>query len=108
MIDDLLSVWTPGAVVTALVGGGLLGFVLVSRFDNPRFTSLETVAVMILIGIFAGLVFWAGQAVETYFSDGPMFAWRVISRFGLWCLFILALAIGTGVGVRFRRGSWRL
>ena len=108
MIENFLSVWTPDAVITALVGGGLLGFVLVSRFDNPRFTALETVGVMILIGMFAGLVFWAGQAVETYFSDGPAFAWRVVSRFGLWSFFIFSLAVGTGLGVRFRRGSWKL
>ena len=108
MIDDFLTVWTPGAILSAIAGGAALGFVLVSRFDNPRFNALETVGVMILIGLFAGLVFYAGQAVETYFSEGAGFAWRVVSRFGLWALFIFALAVGTGLGVRFRRRSWHL
>lgn len=106
-MTDLFVVWTPGAVLTAIVGGTLLGFVLVSRFDNPRFDAVETIAVMVIIGLFAGLVFWAGQAVETYFSEGPALAWRVVSRFGLWGVFVLALAGGTGLGVRFRRGTWR-
>jgi hypothetical protein len=106
-VTDFLIVWTPASVLTALIGGGALGLLIVSRFENPRFDALETVAVMVIIGMLAGLVFFAGQAVETYYSDGPAFAWRVISRFGLWGLFVVAMAFGTGLGVRFRRGTWR-
>ena len=106
-MTDLLVVWTPTAVLTAVVGGFVLGLLLVSRFENPRFDAIETVAVMLIIGMFAGLVFWSGQAIETYNTEGPEYAWRVISRFGLWSVFVLAMALGTGIGVRFRRGAWR-
>jgi hypothetical protein len=106
-VTEFFAVWTPGSVITALVGGLLMGFLLVSRFDNPRFDALESIGVILILGIFAGLTFWSGQIVDTYATSGPAFGWRVVSRFGLFVLFVLALGAGTGLGVRFRRGSWR-
>jgi hypothetical protein len=106
-MTDLFVVWTPASLVGAVIGGLLLGFVVVARFENPRFSALESVGGMIFIGILAGATFWLPQIVDTYNAQGPAFAWRVISRFGLWCLFILAMGFGTGLGVRIERGSWR-
>jgi hypothetical protein len=105
-VIDFFAVWTAGSVLAAIVGGLLLGFVVVSRFDNPRFTAIESVGVVALLGGIAGFVFWAAQIADTLFADGPSLAWRVVSRFGLWVVFTLSLAVGTGVGIRFRRGSW--
>jgi hypothetical protein len=76
------------------------------RSDNPRFTAIESVGVVALLGGIAGFVFWAAQIADTFFADGPALAWRVVSRFGLWVVFTLSLAVGTGVGIRFRRGAW--
>lgn len=99
---SLFVVWTPASIVAAIVGGALVGLLLISRFDNPRFDARESAAVVALLGSFAGLVFWSAL-----FSDGPTNAWRVVSRFGLFLLFIVAMGIGTGIGVRRERGSWR-
>lgn len=107
MIEHLLVVWTAASVVTAIVGGFALGLVVVARFENPRFDAIESGGVMVLLGILAGAVFFIGQAIEALSSDGPQFAWRVVSRFGLWGVFTLAMGAGTALGIRFRRGLWR-
>ena len=106
-MPDPFVVWSPDAILTALIGGATLGLLVVARFENPRFGALDTVAVTAMVAILAGFVFYAGQAVETYFADGITHAWRVVSRFGLWVLFSLAMAIGTGLSVRRHRGVWR-
>lgn len=107
-MTELFVVWTPTAFLTAFVGGSIFGFVLVSRFENPRFDAIESGGVIVILGVTAGLVFWSGQAVETYNTEGESLAWRVVSRFLLWGVFTLAMAAGTALGVRFRRGSWRM
>lgn len=107
-MTDLFVVWTPASIAAALVGGGLLGLLVVSRFDNPRFDAIESMAVVATIGVVAGVTFFGAQAVEAAFSDGPTFAWRVISRALLFGLFVLAMAGGTGIAVRHERGGWRL
>lgn len=106
MISDLLTVWTPGALLSAIVGGALLG-VVVSALDNPRFSAFESAALLLGFGIVAGGVFFAGQIVDTLGSQGPAFAWRVASRFGLFIVFVATMALGMGLAMRHSRGAWR-
>lgn len=106
-MTDLFVVWTPAALLAAIVGGNLLGLLLVARFDNPRFSATESVGVIALVGTFAAAVFWSGQIVDTLVADGPTLAWRVVSRFGLFLVFVGAMALGTGIGIRRARGTWQ-
>lgn len=106
MISDLVSVWTPGALTTAVVGGFVLGLVM-SQFDNPRFDPLESAALLLVLGLLAGTVFWSGQIVDTLTTQGESLAWRVASRFGLFVVFILTMTLGEAIGMRRRRGAWR-
>lgn len=106
-MSDLLNVWTPDAVLSALIGGFLLGILLLGRFgDNPGYSALTTLILTISIGAFAGLVFWSGQIMDTYLSSGPSLATRVVGRFALFILFIVTTAIGTGINISHRRGNW--
>lgn len=104
---ELLVVWTPASVASALLGGMGMGFFLVARFSNPRYNAIQTIGVLLTIGWFAGLVFWSGQAVEALSSDGIIFMWRVLSRAGLFGLFIAMMALSTGYAVSRERGGWR-
>lgn len=106
-MTEILAVWTLPAIAAAIVGGLLLGLVVVARFDNPRFDAIETIGVMVILGMGAGLSFWVGQAVATAAEEGERLAWRVVSRFAIWGVFVIAMAVGTGIGVRFQRGTWR-
>lgn len=99
MIDSLFSVWTPAAVTVAVFGGFLVGLLVVSRFDNPRFDARESVAVVSGLFAFVGFVFWSAQAVEVFVSEGPTLGWRVVSRFLLFVVFCAFTGLGTGVGV---------
>ena len=84
----------------------MLGLLIVSRFDNPRFDTKESIALMLVIGVLAMTVFYSGQIVDTYTSDGADLAWRVASRYLLSIVFILFMAIGTAFGVhRGRKGT---
>ncbi len=104
-MTDLFVVWTPASLFAAVIGGSFVGFAFVSRFDNPRFTARQAVVVVFVLWAFTGLVFWAGQMVETLVADGEDNAWRVVSRSLLFLVYAAFMGIGTGLGVSRRRGG---
>ena len=105
---DLFVVWTPGSVVSATVGGLLIGG-LISRASNPRFDAVESAVLSFAFSALAGATFFAGQAVDTFAGkDGEVLGWRVVSRFGEWVLFSVAIAIGLALALRVASGRWRL
>lgn len=102
----LFAVWTPASVLSAVAGGVLFGFLL-APLDSGRYQVGRTVLVTIGIGALFQLVFWTGQFVDTYAVSGPALAWRVFSRFALSLVYVVAIAVGSGVGLRRARGHWR-
>lgn len=98
-MTELFTVWTPASLFGAIVGGLLLGM-FVAEFDSHRLSIGRA-----MIAVFGGLsifqiVFWASQFIDTLASSGEGLAWRVISRFLLSILYVAALSIGVGIGLR--------
>lgn len=102
-MNDFLSVWTPGSVLVALIGGFLLGLLVLPWLDNRRFTIAETAIRLSVGGTVLGAVFYTGQVLDTLFTSGSSLAWRVLSRFLLWVFYAVVIAIGAGIGIRRRR-----
>lgn len=103
---DLLLVWSPATAGAAIAGGlGLGYFVFGMIAEHPTYASSATArqigSLVVMCGILAGTVFYAGQAVATD-AEGDSLWPRVVSRYGIWCLYAVALAVGTYV--RIRRG----
>lgn len=97
---DLGLVWSPSAIAAAVVGGLGMGiFVLGSVATDARYTSgiatphqvAQLVTVVTFVG---GLVFFVGQATATWAEHDPNWP-RVVSRFGVWCAYAVALGAGT-------------
>lgn len=105
-MTELFAVWTPASLLSAILGGFLFGLLL-APLDSGRYNVGRTVLITIGIGALFQLVFWTGQFVDTYTASGPALAWRVASRFALSLVYVLAIAIGSGVGLRRHRGTWR-
>lgn len=105
-IAELTAVWTPLAMLIALGEGLLFGYVLIGRFAvDPAYATrvarpLEYGALTALMTAAAGLVFYAGQILASYLGGDT--AWtRVVSRYGIWVAF--SVAIGFGMWVRLHR-----
>lgn len=106
-MTELFVVWTPVSFVSAVVGGVLLGLLL-AQMDARRYSVRRTMVAV--LGLFALVmaVFWVGQVIDTYSAPaGPTLVWRVISRFAISLVYVAAMAIGCGIGLRHSRGSWR-
>lgn len=104
-MTELLAVWTPASVLSAVVGGFFFGLLL-TPLNSGRYNIGRTVLITIGIGALFQLVFWTGQFVDTYTASGPALAWRVFSRFALSLVYVLAIAAGSGIGLRRSRGTW--
>lgn len=99
----MLEVWTPTALIIAVIGGGLTGWLLGSFVppnpDMPRHRTLTGFA--IIGGI--GFVFYLGQVIDAL-GNGDAFWPRIVARGAMFLLFTASLAIaGTIVQDRKQR-----
>lgn len=93
-MNSVWEVWTIGAILIALIGGGLTGLVLGTTVpSNPAYrgSRAQMVAGFSIIG-FIGIVFYIGQTIEAWASGDPLW-WRVVARGGIWILFSASLAV---------------
>ena len=105
-VAELVEVWTPLSIAVAMLSGLGLGYVLVGRFAvDPAYASgeasaLEYAATTAVTAIAAGLIFYGGQILTSYIGGDT--AWtRVVSRYGIWVAY--SVAIGLGLWLRLRR-----
>lgn len=105
-MSELSTVWTPAAVISAVVGGlGIGYFVLGQILRDPRYSSgqaspRDVWRLVVRGAALVGFGFYIGQVVATSFEAGGDFGWRVISRFLLWLLYSLLLAVGAAWSIR--------
>ena len=92
MIDVITSVWTPGAVAIALIGGAMTGALFGMLLPpNPAIVGRAQIVVGFAVIGFCGVVFYIGQIIEAWAAGDP---WeRLVSRALLWLMFSLALAV---------------
>lgn len=101
MIADVLS---PAALVTAIVGGIAVGWLLVAEaIRDPRYgtgTAAGMYGRLICgMGIVVGGIFWSGQIVAAYADNDPNWP-RAAARYVLWVVFSVAVGLGVYVGLR--------
>jgi hypothetical protein len=98
-LDELTEVWTPVSAILAVVAGVAYGVLTGWIATNPVYSTGTASAFRIALISFvfaasAGLVFFALQTLGTYLSGDPNWP-RVMSRYGQWLLFSLAIAVTT-------------
>jgi hypothetical protein len=105
-LEELTAVWTPLSIGVALLSGSLLGFLVLGRFAaDPAYASgtaspLEVAILSAVLTAAAGLVFYGGQ-IGTSWIGGDTAWTRVVSRYGIWIAY--SIAIGVGLWVRLHR-----
>lgn len=103
---ELSEVWRPLDIGIAALEGLLFGLLLVGRFAaNPAYASgvarpSEYGGIIALMTAASGAIFYGGQILATY-AAGDQGWTRVVSRYGIWVVF--SLAIGLGTWIRLRR-----
>lgn len=96
-LDALTTVWTPEALGVALAAGLVVGVLALARVaELPTYASdaspTEIAVALAVTSIIAGAVFYSGQAIVDSREDVPA---RLLSRFGVWCVYSLGMAGGT-------------
>ncbi len=100
--SELIEVWSPLSILAALVSGLIVGYLLVGRFaSDPAYASgvstpIEYGIVAAVLAAALGAIFYGLQIATSWFGGDT--AWtRVVSRFGLWALYSVAIGIGTWI-----------
>lgn len=111
-LADLTAVWTPPSALVALVSGVVFGLGVGWIATSPS-RSRSDLAGPLRIGLTAalfvasaGLTFYAGQTLAGYLGHDPLW-FRVMSRYGQWLLFSLAIGATTWLLIRRDRGARR-
>lgn len=98
------EVWTPYSALFAIVAGIVIGLGTGWFATNPLYSTgiaaprrLATLIAFFLICL--GLAFFATQTLGTYLSGDPMYP-RVMSRYGQWVVFSLAIGVTTWYLIR--------
>lgn len=102
MIDQLapgvLEVWTPSAVVAALVGAVVMGLVFETVAPASRTWRL-VFAYVAGVGLLGVAVFWSGQTVDSILQ-GDANLGREIGRGLLQAVFVFTAAVSAGLARR--------
>lgn len=105
-LEQLVEVWTPLSIAAAVLSGLVVGYFLVGRFaSDPAYASgiagpFDYAVITAVLSIAIGMIFYSLQILTSFIGGDT--AWtRVVSRFGLWVLY--AIAIGVGTWIRLRR-----
>lgn len=108
---ELTEVWTPLSATIALASGVLFGLVFGWFASNPAHSldiagPLRVACMAALFVASAGLIFYAGQTLGSYLSNDPLW-FRVMSRYGPWLLFSVAIGVTSGLLIRRDRSIRR-
>lgn len=98
----LTAVWTAPALLLATTAGFGVGWAVIGQLALlPTYASSATPAqagrALGLTGIFVGGVFYLGQALV---DDQEDVIARLVSRYLVWCLYCLAMSVGTWARLR--------
>lgn len=102
LLNAIAIVWTPATLTAAVVAGVAMGvFVVGWVATNPAYASgiASPVAIARLVGVMGvatGVVFYVGQTVAAA-ADGDPGWYRIASRFGLWLVYAVCLAVGSWI-----------
>lgn len=105
MIAALTEVWTPLSVALAVISGLAVGVILVGRYAaNPAYASgvaspAEYASLAGIMGLAIGVIFYGGQILTSYLGGDTEWT-RVVSRFGIWAMYSLAIGLGTWIRIR--------
>jgi uncharacterized membrane protein len=110
-LADLAEVWTGPSALFAIASGVLFGVAVGWISINPNYSAGVASAVRIgaiafMFAASGGLTFYAGQALGSYLSDDPSW-YRVLSRYGQWIVFSLAIGVTTWFLIHRDRGARR-
>ena len=98
------TVFTPPALIIALLGGAATGWLLGMLFPpNPLVHGSRLLVAFGVIG-FTGIVFFAGQTVEVALGEEGHLWPRLAARAVLWVIFSAALAVA---GTWAQRTRWK-
>ena len=109
---ELSEVWSPLSALLALVSGVAFGLAFGWFASNPTYSRsdiagpLRIALIVVLFVASAGLTFYAGQTLGSFLSDDPLW-FRVMSRYGQWLLFSLAIGVTTWALIRRDRSNRR-
>lgn len=98
-LNDISEVWTPMSAILAIVAGVGYGLLVGWIATDPNYSAGTASALRLAFIAFtfaasAGLVFFALQTLGTYLSGDPNWP-RVMSRYGQWVVFSLAIGVTT-------------
>lgn len=111
-LTDLTAVWAPLSGLIAIISGVVFGIAFGWLATSPTHSrsDLETphkIAFwMTAFAASAGLVFYAGQTLGSFMSNDPLWS-RVMSRYGEWLVFSVAVGLTMWLLVRHDRGARR-
>jgi hypothetical protein len=111
-LAELTEVWSPLSALIALVSGVAFGLAVGWFATNPAYSRSDLAGPLrialgtVLFSVSAGLVFYAGQTLGSFLSDDPHWS-RVMSRYGQWILFSLAIGVTTWALIRRDRSRRR-
>lgn len=108
-IENLTTVWSPISALLAIMAGTAYGVAAGRIATNPAYSAgiASPIRTAVITSIFAasgGLIFFAAQSLGSYLSNDPNWS-RVMSRYGQWFLFSIAIGVTTWILVRRDRDA---
>lgn len=102
--ETLTEVWTPLSALFAIIAGVAIGVGIGWFATNPQYstgtaTPRRLSTLIAFTGMSAGLAFFALQTLGTYLSHDPQWP-RVMSRYGQWVVFSVAIGVTTWYLIR--------
>lgn len=103
---ELSEVWRPLDIGFAVIEGLLFGYIVVGRFAaDPTYASglaepREIAWITAWSTAAAGFLFFGGQILASFLGHDASWT-RVVSRYGIWVVF--SVAVGIGIFVRLVR-----
>lgn len=103
-LAELTEVWSPLSALLAIAAGVGYGILVGWIATNPAYSSgmaspLRLAVIALVFAASAGLVFFALQTLGSYLSGDPHWS-RVMSRYGQWAVFSLAIGVTTWIVVK--------
>jgi len=100
LVIAISDTWTVATIVVAVAAGLGVGYLMLGKLaSNPAYASQyltsRSVGILVIVtALFSGGAFYIGQIVATAAEGDGGWA-RILSRYGLWIIYSIALGIGT-------------
>lgn len=102
MLDQIMEVLTPSALLVSIFGGFFLGmvcslFVPTKTVLAMRWYLMHVVTMLTVLTV----GFWVGQGINAYLDGDPLW-WRAVIRFVLQIIFSVMVGFGIYAALRWR------